>query len=134
MAMTKAEKQRMEELEKEVRLVRALRYSTYAPPQKICASGVVPEITGYLSVGSRMNGPLDVERSVVAAWSDTVSHGEGIRIKGFSMGSRDPRALYRTKRDALIGLRLEKERDFATILADIDRAIEAEAKEEIEND
>jgi hypothetical protein len=31
----------------------------------------------------------------------------------------------------LIGLRLEKERDFAAALADIDRAIDAAAKEEI---
>jgi hypothetical protein len=94
----------------------------------------VPEITGYLSFGSRMNGPLDVERSVVAAWSDTVSHGEGLRKKGFSMGSRDPCALYRTRHDALIGLRLEKEKEFASTLADIDRAIEDAAEEEIEND
>jgi hypothetical protein len=63
-----------------------------------------------------------------------VSHGEGIREKGFSMGSRDPCALYRTRHDALIGLRLEKEKEFASTLADIDRAIEAAAKEEIEND
>lgn len=133
MAMTKDEKQRMEELEKEVRLARALRYSTYAPPKKIRASREAPEITGYLSFGSRMNGPLDVERSVVAAWSGTVSHGQGKR-DGRLSGSQGGRALYRTKRDALIGLRLEKERDFAATLADIDRAIEAAAKEEIEND
>jgi hypothetical protein len=133
--MTKAEKQRMEELEKEVRLARALRYSTYAPPKKIRPSRETPEITGYLFFGSRLDGSTwGADHSVVAAWSDTVSHGQGLRKKGFSMGSRDPCALYRTRHDALIGLRLEKERDFATILADIDRAIEAAAKEEIEND
>ena len=135
MAMTKAEKQRMEELEKEVRLARALRWSTYAPPQKIRTSRETQEITGYLMFGSRLDGSnWGVANAVVEAWSDTVSHGEGVRIKGRTIGSRDPCALYRTRRDALIGLRLEKEKDFAAILANLDRAIEVAEKEEIGND
>jgi hypothetical protein len=132
MAMTKAEKQRMEESEKEVRLARALRYSTYAPPKKILASREAPEITGYLVLGSAALGgwASRAERAITEAWSTTVTHGQGKR-DGRLSGSQGGRALYRTKHDALIGLRLEKERDFAAALADIDRAIEAAAKEEI---
>ncbi len=133
MAMTKAEKQRMEELEKEVRLSRALRWSTYAPPQKIRASRDSPEITGYLMFGSRLDGSnWGVANAVVEAWSGTVSHGHGQSRSG--LASQGSRALYQTRRDALIGLRLEKERDFAAALADIDRAIEVAGKEEIGND
>ncbi len=133
--MTKAEKQRMEELEKEVRLSRALRYSTYAPPQKIrVESGTSEIITGYLAFGGRIDGRgYRVEGAITEAWSGSVSHGQGL-YRERSSASQGPRALYRTKRDALIGLRLEKERDFAAVLADIDRAIEAEANEEIENE
>ena len=136
MAMTKAEKQRMEELEKEVRVDRALRYSTYAPPKKIHVGSNNQRINGYLIFGSRINGTTwGAESAVVEAWSDSVRHGQGKYQEGRTLfASRDPCALYRTRHDALIGLRLEKEKEFASILADIDRAIEAAAKEEIEND
>ena len=134
MAMTKAEKQRMEELEKEVRLARALRWSTYAPPLMIRPKSEASEIiTGYLVFGSRIDGRIyRAESALTEAWSSTVSHGHGqSRSNSASQGSR---ALYQTKRDALIGLRLEKEKDFAAMLADIDRAIEVAEKEEIGND
>ena len=141
MAMTKAEKQsveelkqRMKELEKEVRLSRALRWSTYTAPSMIRPkSGTSEIITGYLFFGSRIDGRIyRAESALTEAWSGTVSHGYGqSRSVGGSQGSR---ALYQTKRDALIGLRLEKERDFAATLADIDRAIEVAEKEEIGND
>jgi hypothetical protein len=136
MAMTKAEKQRMEELEKEVRLVRALRYSTYAPPKKIHVGSDNQRINGYLIFGSRIDGIVwGAESAVVEAWSESVRHGQGKYQEGRqTMASRDSCPLYRTRHDALIGLRLDKEKKFATILADIDRAIEAAAKEEIEND
>jgi len=133
MAMTKAEKQRMEKLEQEVRIARALRYSTYSPPTMIRAQQS-QHICGYLVFGSRIDGRFyPAEHGIAEAWSTTISHGQGKR-DGKLSGSQGGRALYRTKHDALIGLRLEKEKDFATILADIDRAIEAAAKEEIEND
>ena len=142
MAMTKAEKQRMEELkqrmeelEKEARLARALRYSTHSPPKMIRAeSGTSEIIAGYLAIGGRIDGrSYRAESAITEAWSTTVTHGQGKR-DGRLSGSQGGRALYQTKRDALIGLRLEKEQDFAVALADIDRAIEAEAKEEIENE
>jgi len=135
MAMTKAEKQRMADLEKKVRLSRALRYSTYSPPTMIRAEpGASQHICGYLVFGSRIDGRFySAEHGIAEAWSTDISHGQGKR-DGRLSGSQGGRALYRTKRDALIGLRLEKERDFAAALADIDRAIEAAAKEEIEND
>jgi hypothetical protein len=135
MAMTKAEKQRMEELEKEARLARALRYSTHSPPKMIRAeSGTSKIIIGYLAFGGRIDGRgYRAENAITEAWSSCVLHGQGLyRERGSA--SQGSRALYRTKRDALIGLRLEKEQDFAATLAEIDRAIEAAAKEEIEND
>jgi hypothetical protein len=130
MAMTKAEKQRMEKLEKEVCLSRALRYSTYSPPKMIRAeSGTSEIIAGYLAFGARIDG-RGYGAAITEAWSSSVSHGQGLyRERGSA--SQGPRALYQTRRDALIGLRLEKERDFAAALADIDRAIDAAAKEEI---
>ena len=135
--MTKAEKQWMEKLEKEVCLARALRYSTYPPPKMIRAeSGTSEIITGYLASGGRIDGRgagYHAESAITEAWSGSVSHGQGL-YRERSSASQGPRALYQTKRDALIGLRLEKERDFAVALADIDRAIEAAAKEEIKND
>ena len=133
--MTKAEKQRMEELEKEVRLVRALRWSTYAAPSMIHPkSGTLEIITGYLVFGARIYGSgCNAENAISEAWSNTAAHGHGkYREKGSP--SKGSRVLYQTKRDALIGLRLEKERDFAAALADIDRAIEVAEKEEIGND
>jgi len=135
MAMTKAEKQRMEELEKEVRIARALRYSTYAPPKKIHVGSNNQRINGYLIFGSRIDGTVwGAESAVMEAWSESVRHGQGKYQEGRTIASRDSCPLYRTRHDALIGLRLEKEKHFATILADIDRAIEGAAKEEIEND
>jgi hypothetical protein len=135
MAMTKAEKQRMEELEKEVRIARALRYSTHSPPTMIRAEPQTSQhICGYFVFGSRIDGRIyPAEHAITEAWSTSVSHGQGKR-DGRLSGSQGSRALYRTRHDALIGLRLEKEKEFASTLADIDRAIEAAAKEEIEND
>jgi hypothetical protein len=135
MAMTKAEKQRMEELEKEVRIARALRYSAYSPPTMIRAEPQTSQhICGYFVFGSRIDGRIyPAERAITEAWSTSVSHGQG-KHGGRLSGSQGSRALYRTRHDALIGLRLEKEKEFASTLADIDRAIEAAAKEEIEND
>jgi hypothetical protein len=126
MAMTKAEKQWMEKLEKEVCLARALRYSTYPPPKMIrVESGTSEIITGYLAFGGRIDGRVYcAESAITEAWSGCVSHGQGL-YRERSSASKGSRALYQTKRDALIGLRLEKERDFAAALADIDRAIDA---------
>jgi truncated hemoglobin YjbI len=136
MAMTKAEKQRMEELEKEVRLARALRWSSYTAPSMIHPkSGTSEIITGYLFFGSRIDGRIyRAESALTEAWSSTVTHGHGKRGHDRLSASQGSRVLYQTKRDALVGLRLEKERDFAAALADIDRAIEVAEKEEIGND
>ena len=125
MAMTKAEKLRMEGMEKEVRLSRALRYSTYSPPTMIRAkSGTSEIITGYLVFGGRLDSPFyHAENAITEAWSGSVSHGRG-KHRERGSASQGSRALYRTKRDALIGLRLEKEQDFAATLDKIDQAIE----------
>ena len=135
--MTKAEKQRMAELEREVLFARALRWSTYAPPIMVYPkSGTSEIITGYLCFGARIDGRVSrAENAIVEAWSGSVTHGQGKRNHERGSASQGSRALYRTKRDALIGLRFEKEQQFAAILADIDRAIAgAGQKEQEESD
>ena len=68
--------------------------------------------------------------SVMESWSSPVSHGSGHRNgRGdYESGSQNARRLYRTKLDALIGLRLELERSLAKVLADVDAQIEEERK------
>jgi len=113
----------MERLRRELREARALGWSGLVGPTRLR-----PPENGYI------NGWLcNVYQSgrVWQAWSEKTRHGDGHRTdqntsKSGLNASHDGCALYASKLDALIALRLQKERELARILADIDAQIEAE--------
>jgi len=121
MGMTKHEKEMVEELRRELRETKALRHSGLPAPDTISP----PDESGVFINGwsySRYSGAIE------KVWTTASSHGWGHRGPGepASSSSQGGICLYATKLDALIALRLIKERDMAAYLADLDSKIEAE--------
>lgn len=124
MSMTKAERAEMETLRTQLAETKALRFLGVLEPERM----PLPEkgyVNGWLYYAHQ-------EGRIGLAWSEHGTHGHGAhrsddgQWKNRPMGSQNGAKLYRTKRDALIGLRLAKERECAKLLAKIDRAIEDE--------
>lgn len=116
MAMTKSEKARVEELEREL----AFRWPTVAEPipQDIPTKG---ETEGWLFNAHNA--------SATHAWSKSYMHGtyyNGKRLGASQQGVR----LYRTKADALIALRWAMCREFARKLYAVDQALASETPHE----
>lgn len=125
MAMTKAERNRLVELEEELRRAKAWRRTEPVEPD-------VP-IPGYdgprLSKGWLYNAHLGSYGStaiVERACSSTVSHAFGQDDK---TTTQQPRRLYSTKLLALKAARYDLEQQMEKILAETDRQIEQAAME-----
>ena len=123
MSMTKAEKARLDQAKAEVLIARALRWNGLKEPERL----PIPErgYTNGWSINTYGAGTVD------AAWTERVANGRGHRFddnnaNGIS-ASKDGRRLFATKRDALIALRVAKEREYALLLATIDTLIERES-------
>jgi hypothetical protein len=118
MAMTKKEKEYVENLEKELRIRAALVWTPKVEedlPPPIPGSG--GETSGW--VYNRYNLRVDT------AWSSSVSHGTGYTSrKHSSYASQKSIPLFSTRLLALKALRNEVELDAAMKLAEIDKLIE----------
>lgn len=124
MSMNKAERAEMEALRTKL----ALRWSGLPEPERL----PLPEFGNYV------NGWFFYTHGmrVFPAWTEENAHGEWHRTddpldwsrRGYA--SQNSRAVYATKRDAYIALRLAVEQECAKRLRDIDRAIEAVSAEE----
>lgn len=134
MAMTKAEKAEMEKIRHDLALALALRFCGLPEPELMPK----PVYGGGMVEGWDMNphGSGRVEICTTSAHShwlgrglDGVVQDEEISTHGrvWAYGSSGAISLYRSPADALLALRLAKEREFAQTLARIDRQI-AEAK------
>ena len=122
MAMTKKEKQYVQQLERKVTEAQALRFTDPVTTDLPIPTGLSSEVTqGYL-YNSYSN-------CVYEAWSNSVYHGRGKYSKGVS-ASQNPRRLYSTKILALRALRNALEKEAAAKLADIDQMIAAELNSE----
>lgn len=110
--MTKAEKERVETLERDL----AFRWPTMPEPTRMPKPSSGGEIEGW-----DYNAH---SRSVERYWSRSVSHGRFYRDKRMS-GSQGGRAIYATEAEALLALRWELCRQYAYQLRDIDLRLAA---------
>ena len=120
MAMTKQERADMELLAQALREARALAYSNLPVPEK----QPVPKAYNEYVHGWDMN-PSDCR--VYPVTTTSVSHHQGKHLgpEGRDIGwSQNGLSTYKSRRDALIALRLAKEQEFARILANIDELLE----------
>src|SRR4249920_1019134 len=122
MTMTRREQAEMDALRRELAEAKALRWLGVPEPER----SVRPPEHGYAN-GWEFLAYQDGR--VEPMWTDSVLHGRGHRNGNGPHGfpaSQGSRAFYVTKLDALIALRLAKEREVAAMLARIDRQIEEE--------
>lgn len=125
MAMTKAEKARVVELEQELAEAKALRFTDKVskdvhPPKAL--SGVGRVVTGYV-----FNAYYE---SVEEAWTTSVSHGRGQYNKSRS-GSQNSISMYSSPLRALRAMRNAAEQEAACKLAKIDKLIAKHMAEEL---
>lgn len=129
MAMTKAEKARVEELETAL----ALCWPPYSAPAPMIRGEIeaakIKLIPSDRSVHRERNAALgwfynSHNGSVTRGWSDGMYHGRD-NITG-DYGSQNMGRMYRTKAEAAMAMRLEMSRDFAEKLAAVDRIIRGE--------
>lgn len=120
MAMTRKEAAEMESLRKQLAEAKALRYSGLPEPERLPIP-TAGRVNGW-DFNSYGDGKVD------RCWTEMNAHGFGHLPTGARTvtGSQRGGRLYATRLDALIGLRLAKERDCAALLARIDRMIEEE--------
>lgn len=116
MAMNKKEAAEMEELRRELRIARALRWPDTPPPEPMPVPKGSETVMGWVAYGSAS--------AVDEAWSQSMRHGRGRDPE--QSGSQRGIRLHRTKLDALLNLRAAKTREFAEHLASLDAQIEAE--------
>lgn len=127
MAMTKKEHAEMDALREARDLARAMRWPEYPDPARL----PVPTGHGEFTTGWDINAHClrdpwrNVADAAYPAWTGVVSHGRGHDHPGKN-GSQQPKRLYATHRDALLGLRLVVTEEFARALAKIDAAITAQ--------
>lgn len=117
MAMNKKEREELETVHYELRLARALRWTE--PRQE--PDVLPPTEWDVLTTGYLYN---TYRATVIEACSSQGAHSQGRIDKTDSQGRR---ALYSTKVLALKALRAELEREYAKVLAGIDRLIASEA-------
>jgi hypothetical protein len=129
MAMTKAEKARMQELEHALRLSRAMRFPDYPVPQPMTREEIDASLApGGFYLGrqqmvargwfyhANVGGYGGYSNSVTYGCSNGMSHSrEGDYTTSQNMGR-----MYRTKSEAFMALRHELTTKCAEILADID--------------
>jgi hypothetical protein len=126
MAMNKAEKARVAELEQAL----ALCWPPYAAPAPITREEIdaaLIEVTPRDRAGRTRKVALGWvynaygEGRIEPAWSDGVSHGRGNHTG--DSASQGMGRLYRSEAEAAMALRLEMSRDFARKLAAVDRIV-----------
>jgi hypothetical protein len=126
MAMTKAEKLRLETLENELREAKALRFTEPVLPDiDPPGPGFDKETNGFTIVGSGQYAQVKV------GWSTSIGHGVGYASRSEQRkaglgGSQGARHLYSTRLLALRGMRNAVEKEAAQRLARIDKMIEEE--------
>jgi hypothetical protein len=118
MAMTKKERAAFDALEKQLRTVAALRWT----------SAIAPDVDPPTASGDETCGWITnaYTATVSPAWSGVVCHGIGVfsRKEARSSGSQRSVCLHSTKLRALQALRHEMECKFAAALAAVDKQIE----------
>jgi hypothetical protein len=139
MAMTKAERARMAELEAALAAA-TVSLPQYDPPEPMTRDEIE---AAKVAVNPKRGGHYERSRMVALGWgfNDHISFGSAGRVypmwsDGFAHGrdnhtgdggSQGMGMMFRTKREAAIALRLSLAKQFGTHLANIDRMI-AEAK------
>jgi len=124
MVMNKKEQAELDSLRFQLLEAKALRYCGMSAPIKLRP----PDVYSDYVNGWDFNA---YNSHIYEAWTSGGSHGEGHRDKKtdkniYIGGSQNSRTLFATKLDALVGLRLAKEKEFAKALAEIDKQIEFE--------
>lgn len=135
MAMTKAEKERMERLEHAAAMAMALRFPTDPCPQPMTKDA----IKALLSATPCGAGKQHVARGwFMNAYSIRVTYGcsDGVHHShdGDRTTSQHHGRMYRTKSEAWRALRHEKIFEVAKFLAQIDAEVAAAQKEEAEKE
>lgn len=126
MAMTKAEKQRFDALERELTLIRAMRLTEDVPRD---IPSPAPGEVEYRDLPTQGWLYLRYRLSVVRAESTTVSHRTGsVGSESREGWAKGPSALYSTKLLALKAMRREVELAHAEELARIDKMIRDETE------
>ena len=115
MAMTKAERAKMDDLERRLREAMAFRFTDPVEPDV-----EIPEEHGELRKGWLFN---ECAATVACVCTSPIAHGYGGDDDTHLHGAR---RLYSTRLRALRALRNALERKYAKLLADIDRHIEKE--------
>jgi hypothetical protein len=115
MAMTKAEKARLDELENQLRIAKAFRFTDEVRPDVM-----PPARSNDLAKGFLFN---DYTREVAVACTSSVYHAYGQDDRTTTQRAR---CLYSTRLRALRALRHSVEKIVSEQLAEIDREIEAE--------
>jgi hypothetical protein len=116
MAMTKKEKEQLDDAVKQVQIVSALHWT-----RKVTKDVPIPQ-------GDEMTTGFDFNihtRTVNQYYSFSHRHGRGQHGTG-SIGSQNGLALYSTKTLALKAMRFEMEQEFARQLLSVDTEIEKE--------
>ena len=117
--MTKAERARLEAAETRLAQALALRWSGLEMPPRLPLPAADQTVVNGWYFNQHGSG------NVFEAWTSSATHGFGhiTARKEAASASRNPRPVFASKRDALIALRVAKERDFAERLAEIDAQI-----------
>lgn len=122
MAMNKLEKARVDMLEKELRVVKALRFADYNPAKIDIMEATTGKDWNTVSRGWAFNVH---SLRVWQGWFRSSSHGEWPRDPERSISSQGCGGpWYVTRRDALMALRIQLTNKFAETLAAIDEQIE----------
>lgn len=128
MAMTKAEQKRLDDLEQQLRLAKALRWPTDDVPRPMSRA----DIDANLVPGGKRHGS-DRPQMVARGWfpnsfSMVVTHGCSCgvhhNISGDQTTTQNMGRMYRTEAEAWRVLRHQKVAEFAKALAQIDAHIE----------
>lgn len=122
MSMTKAEKARVEDLERELAIHKALAWPGYLAPDRM-----PPPRDGYVT-GFRAIVSVRLAVSIDQRWSEIYRNGAGLLppTSYDIAAARGGASLYRTRVDALMAARVEVTRTVAEELAKLDAEIAAE--------
>jgi hypothetical protein len=117
--MNKAERARLEAAETHLAQALALRWSGFETPARLPLPSSYRDFVNGWGVNPHGSG------AVFEAWTSSVTHGFGhiANHDQADSASQNARPVFASKRDALIALRVAKERDFAARLAEIDAQI-----------
>ena len=121
MAMTKKEREAVDEAIRRAELLAALRWTT----------GVDPDVPPPVAYGGYTEGwdMHSYSQTIERAWSSNVCHGIGPLPERNAPAAKNPTYLFSTKKRALMAMRHEIEMRSAELLLKIDKQIQAEGRE-----